>query len=207
MDDLVTRLQANDPRAYEALIEQYADRLYRVAYRVLGDPDDAEDAVQETFLAVYRNIHTFRGEAKFSSWLYRIAYNQAVALLRRRQRAQQVYLDDMETDDDLPLPDTVTPLPEEALREEEIQRCLHDLLMELSPKLRAAFVLHEIEGLPIREVAEILGLKESAVKMRLHRARLALQQRLLQRWQQRSASPETSSVVTLESEQTATVKA
>ncbi len=182
-DTLVQRLKANDPRAYEELLEQYADMVYRVAYRVLGDPHDAEDATQETFLAVYRNIQNFRGEAKFTSWLYRIAYNQAVQILRKRQRDRgQVRVDDIEDADEFFLPDDITPLPEEFLQSQQLRECIQELLMELSPKLRAAFVLHEIEGLPLREVAEILEASESAVKMRVHRARLHLQRRILERW-------------------------
>ncbi len=183
MDTFVQRLQANDPRAYEELLERYADKVYRIAYRVLGNPQDAEDATQETFLAVYRNIATFRGDAKFSSWLYRIAYNQAIQILRRRHpRLESLYADDEEEADTVEtIPDDITPLPEEVLQARMLETCLQELLMELSPRLRAAFVLHELEGLPLREVAHILNIGESAVKMRIHRARMQLQKRLLER--------------------------
>jgi len=190
MENLVERLKANDPRAYEELLERYADMVYRVAYRVLGDPQDAEDATQETFLAVYRSIQNFRGDAKLTSWLYRIAYNQAIQILRKRQKDRgQVRVDDIEDADDFFLPDDITPLPEEFLQSQQIRACLQELLMELSPKLRAAFVLHEIEGLPLREVAEILDASESAVKMRVHRARLHLQRRILERWRAQTQTP------------------
>ncbi len=179
--EFVRRLQENDPEAYEELIENYADMVYRIAYRILQDPHDAEDAMQETFLTVYRRINSFRGESKFSTWLYRLATNVALDMIRARQRKQgrDVVWDDSE-EEGAPLPDTFTPLPEELLLRQEAIDLLEEAIAHLSPKLRTALVLYELEGLPMREVAEILGISESAAKVRVHRARAQLQKYLVE---------------------------
>ncbi len=142
--DLVSRLQASEPAAYEELIESYADMVFRVAYRVLRNEQDAEDAVQETFLTVYRRIGQFRGDAKFSSWLYRIATNTALDLLRarnRKQGAQELLAVEDEEAESL-LVDEVVPLPEEALTRRETLAHIRDILADMSPKLSEAFVLY-----------------------------------------------------------------
>ncbi len=180
--DFVKRLQAGDPAAYEELIENYAEMVYRVAYRILQDPHDAEDAMQETFLTVYRRIGSFRGDSKFSTWLYRIATNAALDMIRARQRKQGQDLAWDETEEEgAPLPDTLTPLPEEVLMRREALALLEEGLQQLSPKLRTALVLYELEGLSMKEVAEVLGISTSAAKVRVHRARLLLQENLQHR--------------------------
>ncbi len=183
--EFVERLKANDPTAYEELIENYAEMVYRVVYRILQDPHDAEDAMQETFLTVYRRIGSFRGGSKFSTWLYRVATNVALDMIRARQRkqGQDLSWDDTE-EEGAPLPDTVTPLPEEVLMRQECIALLEEGLQQLSPKLRTALILYELEGLPMKEVAEVLGISPSAAKVRVHRARLLLQEYLRQRVQE-----------------------
>ncbi len=179
-DDFVSRLQASDPAAYEELIEGYAEMVFRVAYRVLQDEQDAEDAMQETFLTVYRRIAQFRGEAKFSSWLYRIATNAALDLLRARKR-KEGRLEPLEGDEEAAadnLVDEIAPLPEEALTAQETIARVRDILAAMSPKLSEAFVLHEMDGLSIKETAAVLGISASAAKVRVHRARLLLQKEL-----------------------------
>ncbi len=177
--EFVQRLKTGDPSAYEELIEKYADMVYRVAYRILQDPDDAEDAMQETFLTVYRRIHSFRGDAKLSTWLYRLATNTALDMIRARQRkrSKDVVWDETEEEGG-PIPDTFTPLPEELLLQQEVAELIEEAISQLSPKLRTAFVLYELEGLPMKEVADVLGISESAAKVRVHRARAQLQRYL-----------------------------
>ncbi|NPA90742.1 MAG: RNA polymerase sigma factor [Chloroflexi bacterium] len=183
--DFVERLKAGDPSAYEELIENYADMVYRVTYRILQDPQDAEDAMQETFLTVYRRIPTFRGDAKFSTWLYRIATNTALDLIRTRQRKQgQDIVWDESEEEGVPLPDEITPLPEELLLRQEVMELIEEGIAALSPKLRTAFVLYELEGLPMKEIASILGISENATKVRVHRARAQLQKFLAERLQE-----------------------
>ena len=178
--DCVSRLQAGDPVAYEELIEQYAELVFRVAYRVLGNEQDAEDAMQETFLTVYRRIGQFRGEAKFSSWLYRIATNAALDLLRSRKRKQGVQepLGGEDETSDSELVDAIALLPEELLTTRETLEHIHEILASMSPKLSEAFVLYEMDGLSMQETAEVLGISPSAAKVRVHRARLLLQKEL-----------------------------
>ena len=175
--EFVERLKAGDPTAYEELIENYAEMVYRVAFRILQDPHDAEDAMQEAFLTVYRRIGSFRGDSKFSTWLYRITSNAALDMIRARQRkqGQDIAWDDTE-EEGAPLPDTVTPLPEEVLMRQETIALLEEALQHLSPKLRTAVILYELEGLSMKEVADVLGISESAAKVRVHRARLLLQE-------------------------------
>ncbi len=178
-DALVAGLKSGAPEAYEDLIERYAEMAYRVAYRILQDEDEAEDAMQEAFLTVYRRIDSFRGDSKFSTWFYRVVTNAALDLLRSRQRRQGQDISwDQSEEEGAPLPDTVHPLPDELLERQETLEVLEQGLMSLSPKLRTAFVLFELEGLPMKEVAKVLGISESAAKVRVHRARLLLQKYL-----------------------------
>jgi len=174
---LVAALKANEPAAYEQLIEQYADQVYRVAYRLLQNPHDAEDAMQEAFLAVYLRIHEFQGQAKLSSWLYRVVTNKALDILRKRQRKTETAteaLEDLNEDAAELLPDPQAVLPEDWLMRQEINDLIAAGLATLSPRLRAAFVLFEMEGLSMEEVAAALNISPSAAKVRVHRARQAL---------------------------------
>ena len=174
---LLAALQAGHPEAYEQLIEQYAETVYRVAYRLLQNPQDAEDAMQEAFLTVYLRVGEFRGEARLSSWLYRIVTNKALDLLRRRGRKTEAAteaLDDLGEDVAERLPDPSLPLPDDWVERQEINALIEQGLATLSPKLRAAFVLFEMEGLSMQETAEALNVSLSTAKVRVHRARQAL---------------------------------
>ncbi len=174
---LIAALKANDPAAYEQLIEQYADQVYRVAYRLLQNPHDAEDAMQEAFLAVYLRIDEFQNQAKLSSWLYRIVTNKALDILRKRQRKTEAAtntIEDLGEDVAERLPDTQAVLPEDWIAQQEINDLITTGLETLSPRLRAAFVLFEMEGLSMEEVAAALNILPSAAKVRVHRARQAL---------------------------------
>ncbi len=183
---LVAALKAGEPAAYEQLIEQYAEQVYRVAFRLLQNAADAEDALQEAFLAVYLRIGEFQGEAKFSSWLYRIVTNKALDIIRKRQRKTEAAtdaLEDLGDDAGEWIPDQQATLPEDWAERQEINDLIAEGLTHLSPKLRAAFVLFELEGLSMEEVAAALNVSPSAAKVRVHRARLALRQFLAQRLQ------------------------
>ena len=180
--EFIARLQSGDSLAYEMLIEQYADMVYRVAYRILQNEHDAEDALQETFLTVYRRINSFRNDAKFSSWLYRVATNISLDIIRAKQRkhGDQTSIDILDDEEETRLIDDTTPLPEQVLLQQEIAAELQRGLAALSPKLRAAFVLFELEGLSMRETAQTLEISESAAKLRVHRARIELQKWLVE---------------------------
>jgi len=174
--ELLTLLQQNDPRGYEILIEEYADLVFRAAYRVTQNEQDAEDVLQETFLSVYRNAEKFRGDSKFSSWLYRIASNTALDLLRRRKRkeGEDVSFHDAEDEDgELDEPaDANAPQPEETLLQSESLEEVRAALDAMPAKLRSAYLLYMADGLSLPEVAQELGIQLSAAKLRVHRARL-----------------------------------
>ncbi len=173
--ELIIALQAHEPAACEQLIESYSTLVYRVVYNILHSPQDAEDALQETFVIIYNKIGDFRGQSKLSSWIYRIAANTALNCIKRKQRKEDK--DEPLGDDDdmeMALSDVLTPLPEELLASQEAVSLVHEALQELSPKLRAALVLFELEGLSMKETAVALDISESAAKLRVRRARITL---------------------------------
>ncbi len=182
---LLQGLKAHEAWACETLIANYAEMVFRVCYRILQDEQEAEDAMQETFLTVYRSIDNFRGDAKLSSWLYRVATNKALSMLRTRKRKQGQNVP-LETDegDELPVADAYAIVPEEFLLRQESAELLQRGLEAMSPKLRAALVLYEIEGLSMKETAEALDISESAAKLRVHRGRQFLQTYLAQHLQE-----------------------
>ncbi len=179
--ELIARLQAHDARACEQLIDDYANMVFNVCYRILQDEQEAEDAMQETFLAVYRNIDAFRGDAKLSSWLYRVASNKALSLLRSRSRKQgkNTPIED-ETGEALPIIDDQAVTAEKRIERQEEAAALQAGLAAMSPKLRAALTLYEIEGLSMKETAAALDISESAAKLRVHRGRQFLRNHLSQ---------------------------
>jgi len=176
---LLTGLQQRDPQAFTRFFDAHVDRVYRLALGMLGQPADAEEVVQATFLSAFEAIQRFEPHAKLSAWLYRIAYNHALMLLRRRH-PEEPLPDDHES---LPLPATFvdwSTMPEERLLSEEVHEQLFAAISELPERLRAAFVLRDVEALSTAECAQVQGISESACKVRLHRARLLLRETLSQ---------------------------
>jgi len=182
---LLRELRAHEARACEKLIAEYADMVYRVSYRILQDEQEAEDAMQETFITVYRSIDSFRGDAKLSSWLYRVATNKSLSILRSRQRKRGLDVA-LETDggETIPLVDDGADTAETLLLRAESVSILQKGLEAMSPKLRAALVLYELEGLSMKETAQALEITESAAKLRVHRGRRFLQNYLNQHLQE-----------------------
>jgi RNA polymerase sigma-70 factor (ECF subfamily) len=161
----------------------YRPVFYRSAFRYLGNVADAEDAVQDALLSAYKHIGQFRGQARISTWLSAIVINSALMQLRRRSRQPQVSLDEQNPEQESHalcdrLPDR-GPTPEEACRGAELAEHIHRLVRQLSPTLRRTFQLRELDGLTIRETANVLGVAEGTVKAQLARARTRL--RLLMR--------------------------
>ncbi len=173
--DFVSRLQKGEAKAYEELIESYSDMVYRVCYRMLQNRQDAEDAMQEVFITVYRKIGDFRGESKFSTWLYKISTNTALGMIRsaNRKHGQDISVDSME-DENAEATEAWLAVSDDFVEKVESEELIHKALEELSPNLSAALVLHELEGLSVAETAEALGISVSAAKVRIHRARRAL---------------------------------
>ena len=182
--ELVVALRRGDPTAAENLVAAYGDRAYRLATRITRNAQDAEEAMQDAFLSVIRKIDTFRGDATFGSWVYRIVANAAYQCCRRRRRRSA----DISLDTLLPVFDQrgrhVAPVVDWSMsvddptRQTELRLALGTAIEELGDDYRAVVVLRDVEGLPNREIAEILGLTVVNVKMRVHRARLFLRKRL-----------------------------
>ena len=171
---LIHEAKSGDHRAFEALVRQtYAD-TYTLAYRLVGNEEDARDVVQETYLRAHKGIRKFRGDAQLSTWLHRITANCASTYLGRRLRQRHEQLpDEFEIADEHPQGDPVQRADLGDLRAE-----LTEALMQLPPKLRAVVVLRDIYDLPHEAIAEQLDISESAAKVRLHRARKRLRERL-----------------------------
>ncbi|MGE5139180.1 MAG: sigma-70 family RNA polymerase sigma factor [Rudaea sp.] len=175
--EILSRLKAGDMSACTACVNAYSDSLYRLAYRLLRDEAAAEDVVQDTFLNAFKGLDKFDGRSKLSTWLFRIAYNNA--LMRLRAKKPTASLDD--EGDDRATGSIVVPwheTPEDVLSRQEIRDVLDNAISTLPPALRAVFELRDLQGKSTAETAEILGLTETAVKVRLHRARLALREKL-----------------------------
>ena len=166
---LVARAQAGDVPAFEQLSSRYADRLFLLLLRLLGDRDEAEDVAQEVMLRAWRSITRFQGRSSYFTWLYRIAVNEASrALDRRARRPQGVPIGTQE----LQRPASPAQDPAQQAENNELRLALARALAELPPALRTAIVLRDVEGLSTQEAAEITGLGQAAFKSRLHQARL-----------------------------------
>ena len=182
--DLVEALRREDPDAAEQLVDRFGDRVYRLAQRITGVKEDAEEAAQDALWTAARKIGTFKGESAFGSWIYRIAANAAYQKLRsRRGKAREVALDDVLPTFDgdgrhfEPMADWSERVDEQALQG-ELRRVLGDAIDGLPPDYRTALVLHDVEGLSNPDIAETLGISLPAVKSRIHRSRLFVRKRL-----------------------------
>lgn len=181
---LVERLRREDPEAAEALVDGYGGRVYRLALRITGNEQDAEEVAQDALWTAARKIHTFKGESAFGSWLYRITANAAYQKLRGRQgqRNEISWEDLLPTFDESGHNVDVGTDWSARVEEQALQAELRDILTEaveaLPPDYRTAFLMHDVEGLSNPEVAEALGISLPAVKSRVHRSRLFLRQRL-----------------------------
>jgi RNA polymerase sigma-70 factor, ECF subfamily len=181
---LVEALRRGDPQAMEQLVETYADRAYRLTFRITGSKEDAEEATQDALWTAGRKIHTFKGDSAFGSWLYRIAANAAYMKLRaRKAKAREIAIDDVlpALDDGgvhfEPMDDW-SPRVEQQTLNGELREILDAAIAELPDEYRTALVLHDVEGMPNPDVAEALGISLPAVKSRIHRSRLYLRKRL-----------------------------
>ena len=181
---LVEALRREEPEATEQLVERYGDRVYRLAVRITGSNEDAEEAAQDALWTAARKVQMFKGDSAFGSWLYRIAANAAYQKLRtRKAKAREVALDDVlpSLDDDgrhfEPMDDWSNRVDQKALQG-ELRGVLEDAIAALPPDYRTALVLHDVEGLSNPDIAEALGISLPAVKSRVHRSRLFVRKRL-----------------------------
>jgi RNA polymerase sigma-70 factor, ECF subfamily len=177
----IQALVNGDREEFAKVVDQYSPLIYRLALRMVSQEEDAEDVLQETFLKAYRSISSFKGQARISTWLYRIAMNEALMTLRKRKgQKDTVEIDvDKEGEDSEPLQIVDWGnMPEKELGSAELKKILDQAVETLSPALRSVFLLRDVEGQSVKETADILDLTEMAVKTRLSRARLILRQKL-----------------------------
>lgn len=174
-------LRAGDRTEFARFVEAYSGVIYRLALKMVGNPQDAEDVLQETFIKAFRHISGFDGRSKLSTWLYRIATNEALMLLRRRKHNFLSIDEPVENTEEEQEPLEIVDwccLPEDELMSAEARKYLDQAIDELPTSLRVVFLLREIEGLSTQELAEVLSLSETAVKTRLSRARMRLREQL-----------------------------
>jgi RNA polymerase sigma-70 factor (ECF subfamily) len=176
---LVARLKARDANAFEVAVRQYGGRMLTVARRLLADENDAQDAVQSAFVAMFRSIDRFEGNSQLGTWLHRIAVNSALMALRSRRRRHECPIEPLlpsfEADGHRrdTRPAWSLPAPEDTERA-ELRETVRRKVAELPEQFRIVLVLRDIEGLDTDETAQVLDIKPGAVKTRLHRARMAL---------------------------------
>ncbi|MGB2590717.1 MAG: sigma-70 family RNA polymerase sigma factor [Candidatus Acidiferrum sp.] len=183
-DKLIRAGQRGDSQAVETLFRRYHRPLFQTALRVLGNTEDAEDALQDGLLSAYRNMKRFEGRSQFSTWLTRIVINAALMRRRSAKSRPAVSLDEPPREDELPISERFAaegPNPEQLFAGTELREMISENLHELSPLLRTAFVLREVEGYSTGEAAKKLGVTENTLKARLWRARHQLAERLSRR--------------------------
>ena len=175
LQDLITAARGGDRRAFDELVKSTYKDVYTLAVRLCGDADDAADVTQEAYVRAYRGLRRFRGDAQLSTWLYRITANCASTHLRRRARHRHDELGEAVDPVD-ESPDLDPTLRAEAA---DTRSLVDRALRQLPPRLRAVVTLRDVYDLSHREIADELGISESAAKVRLHRARRKLRSELL----------------------------
>ena len=174
-------LQGGNPEEFSRLVNMYSSKIYRLAIKMMNQQQDAEDVLQETFLKAYRGLKSFDGRPKLSTWLFRIATNEALMILRRKHPDFLSIDESIETEEGEQEPVQIIDwccLPENEFLSEETRSLLDAAVQTLPESLRVVFLLRDINDLSTHETAEVLGLSDTAVKTRLSRARLRLREEL-----------------------------
>jgi RNA polymerase sigma-70 factor (ECF subfamily) len=181
----VARLQARDETAFNELMELYQRRVFALVYRMLGRREDAEEVTQETFVQVFKAIDSFRGEAKLSTWLFRIAVNRCKNKMksnRRRVSAGHKDIDDIADHSTFGAAEGVSvgtvERPDELLEGRRLELIVKAAIMRLEPEFRQLVILRDVEDLTYDEIAEVTGLAKGTVKSRIHRGRAQLRARV-----------------------------
>lgn len=182
---LVRKSQQGNYLSFEELVKKYEQKIYNLAYRIMGNKEDASDVLQETFLQALRKLPSFKGKAKFSTWLYRIAVNSCLMRKRKQKKMEIVSLDvpiltKKEDEIKRDLGDDWSKSPLATLENEEVKKTLFNAIDSLPEEYRTVFLLRGLDGLSNQEVAKVLKISLPAVKSRLHRARLFLRDKISQ---------------------------
>ena len=178
---LIARVLADDYVAFERIVKKYESRIYSHCLKFLRSPEDAEDVLQETFLQAYRSLASFRAEAAFSTWLYKIATNGCLMRIRKNKRVDFVSIDKPIEFDGAEIKRDVADWshnPMLAVSNDEVKRALDELIAKLPDDKRIVLTLKDVEGFSNIEIGEMLGVSVAAVKSRLHRARLIMREEL-----------------------------
>lgn len=178
----LNKLQSGDPEELTRMVHQYSDPIYRVALRMLNNQSEAEDVLQETFIKALRSLKKFEGRSALSTWLYRIAVNESLMLIRKRKPEISIIHDDADNEDNEGISVSQIVdwccLPESEFLSSETRELLNAAIQKLPENLRTVFILRDIEGLSIIETSQALDLTETNVKTRLLRARMKLREEL-----------------------------
>jgi RNA polymerase sigma-70 factor (ECF subfamily) len=181
-DQLVERARGKDFAAFEALLERYEDKVFRLAFRFVRNESEAKEILQDTFLSIWRKLDTFKGESQFSSWVYRVAANASLMRLRSQRRHPEISTEDLPPG----FLDNYSNMssggenwakrPDDQLQSGELRRHIQAAVDALPDLYRTVFLVRDIEGLSTEETAELMGISIPTVKTRLHRARIALRE-------------------------------
>lgn len=178
---LVARARENDPAAFDALVERYKQRIYSTIYHMTSNHEDANDIAQEVFIKAFKNLHRFKGDSSFYTWIYRIAVNCTINFLKRRRAKNHYSLDDVDAtiqnDPDF-IEKTSGEGPTREVAANEMMEKLNAALQRLSPNHRLVVTLYDIEGRSHGEIAQVMNCSEGTVRSRLFYARLQLQELL-----------------------------
>lgn len=176
--DLVARARRGDMGAFDELVRKHFQRIFGLAYHMMGHREDAEDVTQAIFIKAHRAIDRFRGQSAFSSWLHRIAINETLNAIKRRKRGPKISLADLQIDspeDPAYIRMVSSDSPARAAHLKELQTKLNEALQTLSHNHRTVVVLHDVQGVPHDQIAEMLGCSVGTVRSRLFYARRLLQ--------------------------------
>ena len=180
---LVAQFQAGRLDAFDDLMKRYKGQIYAYLLRSVKNYEDAEELTIEVFFKVYRALDTWKPQARFSTWLYKIAHNLSIDFHRAKSRRHTYSLDDEEFSVDEPTAVDLWSNPEWELEEKDRHRVIREAIDQLSPKQKAVFMLNRYQGLQIKEITEVLGMAEGTVKIHLHRAVRKLQTLLQPLWE------------------------
>jgi RNA polymerase sigma-70 factor, ECF subfamily len=183
---LIAECRDGNTAAFGELVSRYQDRLFNSVLRLSDNADDARDVVQEAFLHAYQSLQSFKGDALFFTWLYRIAVNTAISMKRKKRVTLPIRPAQEDSSGIDPLDRAESNRPGHAMEKAEEERWVHDALAKLSAEHRTVLVMKDMDGMKYEEMAEILSVPVGTIRSRLHRARLEMREILLQNDQKRN---------------------